>query len=240
MATLLTSFKPKAQIVLYSADKGEEAYLEYRDIRNVGGKEQLGEGKPLTRNSLQEMLGVVLAADKTQIATLKQLLPSTVLYVDGRPGRNRLVWYTPAMRRNIHIEGTGKKIKKGMVWVPAMLYAVAGETLNVFAMATGTKRPEPGTKLYNAPLPNVYNEGNVCMGNVKKPAKIVEISELIAAWDKAFWNSEFTHDVAGNTRLKSKKPTAQLIKRLMRTRGKFPIRELVLSGKSIQSLVSKL
>lgn len=57
----------------------------------------------------------------------------------------------------------------------------------------GEIRPDLKTPLFHAPLPNVYNDGKVCMGNVKKPGSTIEISDLISSWQKAFWGSEFTN-----------------------------------------------
>lgn len=59
----------------------------------------------------------------------------------------------------------------------------------------GASRPDAQTPLYQAPYFNVYASGRICAGNVPTPKEggAGHAFERIEAWNKAFWDSYFTH-----------------------------------------------
>ena len=54
-----------------------------------------------------------------------------------------------------------------------------------------TQRPRPDTKLAAAPYWNIDSNGAVCAGTMRTPKSLTVTS--IAAWQQAFFQSEFTH-----------------------------------------------
>lgn len=184
--SLTSLYKPAHQLVIYS--EGNKSYIEHYEILDVEGKQMLSEGKPLTKKSLKNMLDLVLTSDKSMFATVTKLLPENILYYDPRPGKRKLVWYDKAGERVLH--GINKKPVKAKL--PAFVFILDDDLLSIYATKTGSRRPDLKTPLFHAPLPNVYNDGKVCMGNVKKPGSTIEISDLLLSWGKAFWGSKFT------------------------------------------------
>jgi PRTRC genetic system protein B len=231
----LELYKPQQVIICYS--DGRDFYLEQHDYFNASGKLVMGAGKPLTKASLKKMLSLVTAHDKSVQATVKNLLPQNLLYLDQRIGRQVMVWYSTTPRQKVHFKSGS--IKSGVVTVPPMLYAVKDGTLSVYALAN-KKRPDWKTKLYHAPFFNVYENGSVCMGNVKRPDGIVDISASMEAWEKAFWCSEFTLTVWD----KAYKKLDEFWKKKMKAKRimPFPMKMLVQCKKpiSFQELCEKI
>lgn len=224
MQELLTTYKPTAQLVVYTNDN--KSYIEHHDIFTSNNKQYLSEGKPLTKKALKNMLDLVLTSDKSIFATVDKLLPENVLSYDPRPGKTKLVWYEKSGIKLLH--GIYKKPVK--VKLPAFVFVLNDDVLSIYAMKTGTKRPDLKTVLFHSPLPNVYQEGNVCMGNVKKPNRTIEIADLIMEWQKAFWGSEFTNHLWDDS-------VDRQLKQAIRTRVQFPNKLLKPTKKTLNTLL---
>lgn len=222
--SLTSLYKPTHQLVIYS--EGSKSYIEHYEIITVDGKQMLSEGKPLTKKSLKNMLDLVLTSDKSMFATVNKLLPENVLFYDPRPGKLKLMWYNKASVQVLH--GINKNPAKAKL--PAFLFVLNDDLLSIYAMKTGSKRPDLKTPLFHAPLPNVYKEANVCMGNVKKPSLTIEISDLISSWEKAFWGSEFTNHLYDEAVLKQ-------LKSSIRSKIQFPSKLLKPHKKTLNTLL---
>lgn len=224
MEDLLTSsYKPAHQLVVY--ESGDKSYIEHYEIIEREGKAFLTEGKPLTKSTLKKILDLVLTSDKSAFATVKKLLPENVLYCDARPGKVKLIWYTPAQEYSL----TGIYSKTVKVKLPAFIYRVEYDTFYIYATRTGKNRPQLNTPLFHPALPNVYGDCKVCMGNVKKPSSSIEIADLINGWHKAFWGSEF------NSYLHDDKQEA-ILKKAIKTKTPFPVRSLKPIRKQLKNI----
>jgi PRTRC genetic system protein B len=186
MGDLLTSsYKPKQQIIVYSS--GNDAYLEYHDILYTVDGTVLSEGKPVTKKTLKKLLELVIESAKGSMANMNKLMPDNVLYFDPRPGRFKLIWYnTPMIRNLIGLRKTAVNIK-----TPSVLYVLDDDSLSIYALKS-SRRPKLDSLLFHLPLPNIYDDGRICMGNVRTPKKLSELSDLIQAWEYAFWDSNFS------------------------------------------------
>lgn len=75
---------------------------------------------------------------------------------------------------------------------PALLFVAQKRerSLRVFALPSNS-RPQPRTKLYNAPFMNIDEDGKLCLGSAKMPPEITirDIEECEAT----LINSQFTH-----------------------------------------------
>jgi len=221
---LISSYKPTHQLVVYN--DGDNSYIEHYEIMQVEGISVLSEGKPLLKKSLKKMLDLVLTSDKTTFATVTKLLPENVLVYDPRPGKRKLVWYEKAEVRVLH------GINKGPVKVklPAFIFILDDGDISIYATKTGIKRPDLKTPLFHAPLPNVYDNAHICMGNVKKPQNKIEIVDLIESWQKAFWGSQFTKD------LRDEKFDMEL-RAAIRSKKPFPNKLLKTHKKTLNTLL---
>ena len=84
-------------------------------------------------------------------------------------------------------------IQNGKANTPPLLWIASRNSLFVFALASN-HRPTERTELYDAPFFNVYENGNVCMGNVDiRIKKTASVEEFTTAWENYFFNSYFSH-----------------------------------------------
>jgi PRTRC genetic system protein B len=94
---------------------------------------------------------------------------------------------------------------------PALLFVVRNGTLFVRALPT-SERPQADTKLAAAPYWNIDGDGAVCAGTMRTPKSLTVTS--IAAWQQAFFQSEFTHPGGAGRLTRRKGGTAALWKSL--------------------------
>ena len=124
-----------------------------------------------------------------------------------------LAWWTPAavrpmfFRDGSELEGTsGKRFPH-----PPLLFVVCRTVLYVRALVA-TQRPRPDSKLAAAPYWNIDSNGAVCAGTMRTPKSLTVTS--MAAWQQAFFQSEFTHPGGGGRLTKRRGGTAALWKSL--------------------------
>ncbi len=100
-------------------------------------------------------------------------------------------------------------------WQPPLLWCVSGQELTLRALSSN-RRPTADTPLMIAPYWNVDGgTGRVCLGSMKVP-ELAGVAAL-AQWEKAFFESEFTHQTG--------------VKRLVQgAKGYFDVWEQVRSG----------
>ena len=106
---------------------------------------------------------------------------------------------------------------------PALLFVVRSNVLYVRALFA-TQRPRPDTKLAAAPYWNIDSNGAVCAGTMRAPKSLTVTS--IAAWQQAFFQSEFTHPGGGGRLTKRRGGTAALWKSLA-GKQRFPTSTLI-------------
>jgi PRTRC genetic system protein B len=136
-----------------------------------------------------------------------------------------LAWWTPAavrpmfFRAGSELEGvSGKRFPH-----PALLFAVCSNVLYVRALSA-SRRPGPDSKLAAAPYWNIDSNGAVCAGTMRTPKSLTVTS--IAAWQQAFFQSEFTHPGGGGRLTKRRGGTTALWKS-MAGKERFPISMLI-------------
>ena len=89
------------------------------------------------------------------------------------------------------------------------------------------RRPDPDARLAAAPYWNIDSNGVVCAGTMRAPKALTVAS--IAAWQQAFFQSEFTHPGRAGRLTKRKGGTAALWKGLARKKT-FPRSTLIEMG----------
>ena len=143
------------------------------------GRLSLGEGTPLTEESLRDLILTV------QPSPCLEIFPESLLYRDttttvwfSRPSVRRL-WFTTIPALN------GQALHQ-----PACVWAVRSNSLYVRAFRS-PRRPTPTTALLAAPYWNTNAQGLVCTGSMTCPARTS--LETLNAWTDGFYNSAFTH-----------------------------------------------
>jgi PRTRC genetic system protein B len=92
------------------------------------------------------------------------------------------------------------------------------------------------TPLYHAPFFNTYEDGRVCMGNVKlNIQKNCGLEDFIAYWQSGFFNSYFSHMMQGHYPVKGN--MVQLWKSLSGTKKQFPEKVLIPLNRTVKHLI---
>jgi PRTRC genetic system protein B len=209
---VIGEYKATVAVVVYSHESNY--YLESHDINDTG---ELQAGKPLLQDTLIDMVDVFFD-ERKNTHDIKGLIPDNMLSYYPLPGGNyKLIWYKPAEIRMMH-HAAALKLPSAKTWVPAMIYEVEKNDLNVYALNSNV-RPKETSKLYKAPYFNVDDDGDVCLGNanVKKPT-IKTFQNIMQYWEDLFWLSSFSH-VNGFQKVKSKN-LATVWKQLLNSKTK--------------------
>jgi PRTRC genetic system protein B len=103
------------------------------------------------------------------------------------------------------------------------VFVVRSNVLYVRALSSN-RRPGPDGKLAAAPYWNIDSNGAVCAGTMRAPKSLTVGS--IAAWQQAFFQSEFTHRGGAGRLTKRKGGTTALWKSLAGNKT-FPLSTLV-------------
>ncbi len=180
-----------------------------------GGVPVLGAGQLITTAVLQELARTLGTACPTEF------LPEQV--VARTP--ELLAWWTPALIRPMFFRaGSDLADVAGQRFPhPALLFVVRNGLLHVRALRS-SQRPNAETKLCAAPYWNIGNDGAVCAGTMRVP-KSTGVATM-AAWEQAFFQSEFTHPSGTGRLTKRRGGTAALWKSLA-GKSTFPLTTLV-------------
>ena len=216
-------------VLLYKNDHGNRHMATVHGVLQVNGDGTplLGAGELLSTASLREM------AKQLGTTCPVEFLPDRV--VARTP--DLLAWWTPAavrpmfFRAGSELEGvSGKRFPH-----PALVFVVRSNVLYVRA-SFANQRPRSDSKLAAAPYWNIDSNGAVCAGTMRTPKSLTVSS--IAAWQHAFFQSEFTHPGGGGRLTKRRGGTAALWKSLT-GKERFPISTLV-EQESLDQYLKKL
>lgn len=180
-----------AAILLYQRDKqySSETEICYATVHKVGavnGRMEIGPGRPVTECDVKALAEGLENQDAMRRV---RWVDSSVLAM----GPDRLIWWTPPTVKAMFYQRSNTKASfsgSGSCPVPGMVWMVIKGELFVFAVE-GDGRPEPDTKLYQAPFFNVWGSGKVCTGNSTVPT--IEQAGNTKAWEQMFFGSYFTH-----------------------------------------------
>lgn len=139
-----------------------------------------------------------VSADKPAIAGLLASLGESLSFTGFIPhrllfvGPSTLIWWTPPSMRQVWFKDSKGKIgtRTGVTPHPGLVFAVAGGRWYVWAVKGGL-RPDAETDLYQAPYFNVWENGQICTGNVDLPKSFG--LDTIEGYEHAFFGSNFTH-----------------------------------------------
>ena len=166
----------------------DSAFASVHRIEREGETARLAEGRPVSREALQEALAMLDPEANVPI----ELLDERILFQRGE----FTLWYSPPQRRTVFFQvnaDRGQMPDHAQMPVPPLVWAVGGqgrERWSVFALAEA-KRPTLDTRLYQAPFFNVWSDGAICVGSTSLPIR--SAGHNPAAWEDAFFASAFTH-----------------------------------------------
>jgi len=211
------NFNPIQAIIVFEQEKTYsdiKYYLESRRIELTPKGYQMQEGIPLSKKTISKlMIGIETnGLDKIYCSSI---FPKTLLYNHIINFEPKIIWYTPAGYYNL-IFDEKLNIPNGQCYLPTLVFKLEKNDLSVFAVKSNN--PDENTKLWNAPFHNVYNSGNICMGNAKVK-KSHDIIKIMKYQEDAFFNSKFTHLHADGSPIKGNLNT--YLTKIIKSHGKF-------------------
>ncbi|NCA71171.1 MAG: PRTRC system protein B [Sphingobacteriia bacterium] len=171
--------RPTGALVFHEASSGLD--VTYHTVTGSDGGARIGPGRAMTvadTEALLEALKGTRAKERQWIAP--DLLAQGEQFLAWRvPGRVRPMWFVSGKER----------ICLDVPW-PDLVFAATDNRISLAALAT-RGRPRLGTRIYHAPLFNVYESGAVCLGS----AQVGEMlgTQSIPAFEDAIFGSLFSH-----------------------------------------------
>ena len=216
-------------VLLYRNDHGNRFMATVHGVLQTDkeGAPSLGAGQLLSSAALREM------ARQLGTSCTAEFLPD---YVIARTPE-LIAWWAPAAVRPMFFrDGSELAGVSGKLFPhPALLFVVRNGVLFVRALSND-RRPDPNTKLAAAPYWNIDSNGAVCAGTMRCPKSLTVAS--IAAWQQAFFQSEFTHP-GGAGRLTKRKGGAAALWTSLARRKRFP-RSTLIETESLGEYFRKL
>ncbi|OJX54884.1 MAG: PRTRC system protein B [Flavobacterium sp. 38-13] len=232
MENIQDLYHPTSALVFYSSTGSSTGgYVEHYDMDRNGNPIN---AHPLTVREA-ELLAKSLTLtkqDKEPSLRTETILNPNILFLDAV--NVKVIWYTKKMRRDmLFTEQLG--LKNGTANVPPMLWVATRQSLSVYALPNN-RRPTTKTKLCYAPFFNVYESGNVCLGNVDvQIARTASLEEFTKAWEGYFFNSYFSHLMSSYNPVKGN--CVSLWKSLLQKEKNFPMEVLKESNVKLNSLL---
>jgi PRTRC genetic system protein B len=174
-------------------------------------------------------------AQKTRFET--GLLTEHTIYVAMEGLSQTVVEYRPPQRTAVFLEGSEVAVTIPLPGLLLIRTTKKGDPdYDVYAV---TERPTSmKTKLYKAPLPNVYESGGVCWGNVRRVSKKALKSVNLADDWQVFLGSQFNGHSAGN---KSKSHPKDIRLKLLDLEKKktqiYPLKDLISANKTLGTIL---
>jgi PRTRC genetic system protein B len=205
------------------------AFVTWHEAKpSHNGGVALGEARDLTTEFIRKLtqgLGTEAPAE---------VLPPTVLAWTG----DLSVWWTPRAVRRMYFRPTSEAPRglSGEVFSqPPLVWKVAGAELSVRALRNN-QRPSADTPLMIAPYWNTDGEsGVVCQGSMRTPEAGGVAS--LAAWEQAFFQSEFTHQTGAKKLLAGKQGYFQTLEALKGGLQRFPTDSLQPAGETLAEFI---
>ena len=219
----------KGALLMYQGKN--RGFVSWHEVRTgaAPGAPFLGEAQALTTEfvrNLAQSLGTDVPIE---------ILPENILVRTAE----MVAWWTPASTRTMFFAARDEEtsnLNGRRFPQPALVWKVSGEDLWVRALAKN-KRPEAHTNLMIAPYWNVDGEtGWTCQGSMHSPED-AGIGAL-DAWQKAFFQSEFTHQT-GVKRLTTHADGFLGLWRSLAGRWRFPARYLTPAKETLQAFVTR-
>ncbi len=224
------SMSLKGALLVYEGRHG--SFVSWHDARFPveNGAPYLAEAEPLTTEFLRELA----AGLGSHIAP--EILPPNVLVRTPEV----LVWWTPAKKVTMFFSetnDTGKDLSGKRYPQPPLVFKVAVRELWVRALERN-ERPVGETQLKIAPYWNTSDaDGQVCIGTMRTQDS--DSVESIEAWERGFFQSEFTHPYGAARLTNFPGGFVPLWKRLAGSTKPFPPKYLIDAHQTLRAFVEQ-
>lgn len=220
----------KQAILLYDSHSGG-CIPQVHSILTRRGRPTLGPGVTPSDKELRRLIEQMQTGPTVEPSAKLTLLPDNVLIAND----TSLVWWIPAQRRRIWFRSTNQQdrfdpVNGELVWHPPLVFAATSEGFFIVALPKN-ERPTLQTKVRRAPYWNCHEDTAICMGSAPVPDR--RVPSLIPAFEKAFFDSNFSHTVQGVKTMNSRLSYAAFWEQ--RKRSRFPAAALAtLTNRSLR------
>lgn len=168
------------------------AFATMHPIVQEDGRPTIAAGTPLTHAHLRQWTAALGRSAAPEI------LPGNVLVAHA----DMLAWWVPAAVRpsyfNLTLPPDGLKALAQRTTLPlpypAHLFVATRGGLGVYALPASV-RPTADTVILHSPVLNVYVDGQLCWGNIRKPKGLAPVT--MAEFERAVFDSWSTHPNPG-------------------------------------------
>jgi PRTRC genetic system protein B len=219
----------KGALLLYEGR--DRAFAVWHNAKQDSNEHpHLGEAQMLTTEFLRSL------NQGLQTVMQPEVLPECVLVWNS----DLAVWWS---RRSIHrmffrkSSGPPADLNGAEFSQPPLLWCASGPELMVRALSAN-RRPTAETPLMIAPYWNVDGAtGRVCLGSMKAP-ELTGVAAL-AQWEKAFFESEFTHPTGVNRLVQAANGYFDVWEQVRSGRRLFPAKHLAPANETLSDLIRR-
>ncbi len=219
----------KGALLIYR--ERDRSFVSWHEVRNeqTPGAPLLGEAQELTTDFVHHL------AEGLGMAVPTEIFPENVLARTDEI----VVWWTPATERTMFFaahDADAYKLNGKRFSQPALVWKVKARELWIRALPQN-RRPVATTPLMIAPYWNVDGEtGWACQGSMRSPELSVN---TISVWERAFFQSEFTHHTGTKRLTKHPGGFLGLWRSLACGERKFPSKYLNSAKETLQEFIMR-
>lgn len=186
------NYEAKVAIIVYKSKSNY--YCESHRILPNGG---VGPGQPLQNKTIARIAKSftekkIQDAEKDKFQRCFGPIPNNLLYIDQGDFKERFVWFRMGGSMKLYFNIRESKYPKQLsVMIPKLIFLTKG-SLHIFAIKD--MNPDLNTILYEAPFPNINDNGGVCLGNVQPRITKSSFEDYIRIYENSFFASEFTSE----------------------------------------------
>ena len=175
-----------SRAILVYATQGGGNFATVHDIaEQPNGGATILPGRPMTAFAAARM------ARRLTKRRQGGFIPDKLLYQDC----GAVAWWLPPAQRRIWFRCAQRELgaaeRSEVVSHPGLVFCVTSSRKWYVWAVRGDARPNEGTQLFRAPYFNVWESGQICVGNVDLPERAT--TERLEEWNNAFFDSWFTH-----------------------------------------------
>lgn len=221
----------KALLIYESINPKNDTYVESYEVNEFGYPTN---GRPLTLKECGELSRQLSMMDGVSNSFLKSkgLIPDNLLFLN--PTLNGYaVWYTDRREHSLHFTES-LAIPSGKCDIPPLIWKASRDKLWLYAWERAG-RPVLEMELLKAPFFNVYSDGLVCMGTVRRSQHTDKgLEDFINKWMEYFFNSYFSHALGASP---TKTNIVNLWKELSGSGKPFPMNVLNQTNTKLKDII---
>lgn len=168
--------EPTTALVIHSSTNCSETFITRHAISNGA----LGLADVIDPLAVKEMFDEMTDSSNTKASL--EILPQNVIHFSSKA----IVWHTKRRKRTLFFLNEAIEIE----YPPLLFIYDKSLNLSIYALPNNS-RPHGDTRIYHAPLFNIYSSGVLCRGNLKFPNSLKLSS--ISLIEQEYFNSRCSH-----------------------------------------------